>query len=335
MSTECTDYREELLNNTLLMLQDAGIKDLDTIKTVLIRAIGDYEITARCTDVAVLDDSNVKIAKLFLATKKVEGGSDETAKTRWYVIKKFNNEVGKPFCEVNTFDILQWLANLQNRVSLSTAESYRTILMSMFSWMTQNGIIPKNPMENIKPIKHPNAIKTSFTPVEVDALKSACKKKVDRAMVELLLSSGLRCEELCNLKWDDVNFITKDITVIEGKGNKNRITMMDDVTRKYLQEYRDSLDYKSDYVFAVKYRGEIKQRTTDSVWRRLKALAKQAVVPEVNPHKFRHTFATTLYKRGLDVRMIQKLLGHSNLNTTMIYIDSDIDMLRDAYKKCV
>lgn len=335
MSTEGTDYREELLNNTLLMLQDAGIRNLDTIKVILIRAIGDYEITARCTDVAVLDDSNARIAKLFLATKKVEGGSEETAKTRWYVIKMFNDDVNKPFCDVNTFDVLQWLANLQNRVSLSTAESYRTILMSMFSWMIQNGIIPKNPMENIKPIKHLNAIKTSFTPVEVDALKSACKKKVDRAMVELLLSSGLRCEELCNLKWDDINFATKDITVIEGKGNKNRITMMDDVTRKYLQEYRDSLDYKSDHVFAVKYRGEIKQRTTDSVWRRLKALAKQAGVPEVNPHKFRHTFATTLYKRGLDVRMIQKLLGHSNLNTTMIYIDSDIEMLRDAYKKCV
>lgn len=329
------DYREELLNKTLLMLDENGIKEIDKIKTILIRAIGDYEISERCTEVSVIDDSNVKIIKLFLATKKVEGGSDETARTRWYLIKKFDEDIRKPFNEINTFEILRWLAEEQKRVSLSTAESYRNILASLFNWMHKNNIIQSNPMENIKPIKHPDALKKPFTPVEIDALKTACSSLVDRAMIELLLSSGLRCEELCNLKWQDINFNTKDITVIEGKGNKNRVTMMDDVARKYLLEYKKSLDYESEYVFAVRYGGEIKERTTDSVWRRLKSIAKKADVDEVNPHKFRHTFATTLYKRGLDVRMIQKLLGHSNINTTMIYIDSDVDMLRDAYKKCI
>lgn len=328
------DYREELLNKTLLMLNEAGIRNIDKIKTILIRAIGNYEISERCTDIAVIDDSNVKIVKLFLATKKVEGGSIQTAKTRWCVINKFNQDVNKPFCDVNTFDILRWLADEQKMVSLSTAESYRNILSSLFTWMFMNKIISANPMETIKPIKYPEALKKSFTPVEVDAMKTACKTKLDRAMLELLLSSGLRCEELCNLKWEDINFTTKDINVIEGKGNKNRVAMMDDVTKKYLLEYKKSLNFESDYVFAVKYRGMIKRRTTDSVWRKLKTIAEKAEVSEANPHKFRHTFATTLYKRGLDVRMIQKLLGHSNINTTMIYIDSDIDMLRDAYKKC-
>lgn len=329
------DYREELLNKTMLMLNEAGIKELDKIKTVLIRAIGEYEILEKCTDLVVCDNKNMKIVELFLATKKVEGGSDKTAKTRWYVIRKFLQDVNKPLCDINTFEILRWLANEQQRVSLSTAESYRTILSSLFAWMAQNNFIQKNPMETIRPIKHPEVLKKSFTPVEVDALKTACKKKVDRAMIELLLSSGLRCEELCNLKWEDIDWTTKDIKVIEGKGNKNRVTMMDDVTKKYLLEYKNSLDFENEYVFAVKYRGNVKGRTTDSVWRRLKTLAEKADVSEVNPHKFRHTFATTLYKRGLDVRMIQKLLGHSNINTTMIYIESDTDMLRDAYKKCI
>lgn len=330
-----TDYREELLNRTMLMLQDAGVEDLDKIKTIMIQSIGDYEISERCIDLAIIDDSNIKIIKMFLATKKIEGGSVQTAKTRWYIIKKFNDDVNKPFSEVTTFDILRWLANEQQRVSLSTTESYRTVICSLFTWMVQNGFIQKNPMETIKPIKHPKVLKTTFTPVEVDALKCACKKKVERAMIELLLSSGLRCKELCNMKWSDINFTTKDIKVIEGKGNKNRMTMMDDVTKKYLLEYKNSLNYESEYVFAVKYRGVVKQRTTDSVWLKLKSIGKRAGVNDVHPHKFRHTFATTLYKRGLDVRMIQKLLGHSNINTTMVYIESDTDMLRDAYKKCI
>lgn len=330
-----TDYREELLNKILVALYKTGIDDLSTIKPLLIQAIGNYEISERCTDIAVIDDSNMQLIKLFLTTKKVEGGSTETAKSRFYVLREFNDTMQKPFVEVTTFDVLCWLAETQKRVSLSTAETYRATLASLFAWLAANGFIPANPMQTIKPIKHPEAIKKGFNSVEVDALKSACTTKLERAMIELLLSSGLRCEELCNLKWDDINFITKDITVIEGKGNKSRVTMMDDVTRKYLLEYRSTLDFASPYAFAVKYRGTIKVRTTDSVWRRLKSVAARAGVSDVHPHRFRHTFATTMYKRGLDVRMIQKLLGHSNITTTMIYIDSDMDMLRDAYKKCV
>lgn len=317
------------------MMNDAGIKEVDLMRNILIRAIGDYEITERCTEIAVIDDNNIQIAKMFLATKKVEGGSDETARTRMYVIKKFNDYMGKPFTDVKPFDILRWLADEQKRVNLSTAESYRNIVSSMFKWMFMNKIIEENPMEHIKPIKHPEVLKKSFTAIEVDALKTACRTKLERAMIELLLSSGLRCEELCSLKWEDINFVTKDVTVIGGKGNKNRITMMDDVAKKYLSEYRKGLEFESEYVFAVKYKGKVGKRTTESVWLKLKTIAERAGVAEANPHKFRHTFATTLYKRGLDVRMIQKLLGHSNLNTTMIYIDSDIDMLRDAYRRCV
>lgn len=328
------DYREQLLNRALLMLNEAGIKELDKIKNVLTKAISQYEITERCTDIAVIDDSNSKLMKMFLAAKKIEGGSIRTGKLRWSVIRMFDKDVNKRFTEISSFDILNWLATIQARVSLATANNYRNVLAALFKWMTENGFIEKNPMAHIKAIKHPDPIKKPFTPVEVDSLKQACKTRLDRALVEVMLSTGLRCEELCNLKWKDIDFSTKDVKVIEGKGNKNRVTMMDDIAMKYLMQYRDGLDYSSEYVFAVRYGGEIKCRTTDSVWRKLKDLAKRAKVSEANPHKFRHTFATTLYKRGLDVRMIQKLLGHSNINTTMIYIDGDVSMLRDAYKRC-
>lgn len=329
------NYHEELINKVLIGLNENGVDNIDTIRFVLIRVIGEYNVSKKCTDIAVVDDWNERAVKLFLATKKIEGGSSATSKTRWYVIRKFSNFIGKDFREVNSFDILRWLASEQVKISLSTAESYRNIITSLFTWLFQNKMIAFNPAESIKPIKHPQSLKKPFTLVEVDALKFSCKTKLDRAMVEILLSTGIRCEELCNLRWGDINFITKDVNIIGGKGNKNRVTMMDDIAKKYLLEYKESLRFDSEYVFAVKYRGEIKQRSTDSVWQKLKIIGSRAGISEVNPHKFRHTFATTMYKRGLDVRMIQKLLGHSNINTTMIYIDNDIEMLRDAYKRCV
>lgn len=329
------DYREELLNKTMLLLDEAGIREnLNVIKNVLVRAIGDYEISEKTTSLVVFENSNDKIIKLFLATKRVEGGSDRTTRTRISILRRFVTDLNKPLGDVSSFEILQWLAALQQRVSLATAEAYRTTVASLFSWMYATNLISENPMDKISPIKHPVVLRRSLSPVEVDALKTASKSLTERAMVELLLSSGLRCEELCNLRWADIDFSSKDVRVIEGKGNKNRVTMMDDIARKYLLEYKNSLDYHSEYVFAVKYRGEIKQRTTDSVWRRLKSIARKAHVEDISPHTLRHTFATNLYRRGLDVRMIQRLLGHSSLNTTMIYIDSNIDMIRDAYKRC-
>lgn len=331
-----TDYRDELLNKILLVMDDAGFEDLTMIKDSLIRVIGNYEIKSRCTDVAVVDDDcNLNIIKLFLASKKIEGGSKATARFRWYIINKFSRDLNKPFADISKFEILHWLQEEQNNVSLASSNTYLNVIKSLYNWMYTNKMIVDNPLDSLKPIKHPKPLKTSFTVLEIDSMRNHCKNIVDRVLLEMLLSSGLRCEELCNLKWDDVNMITKDICVYEGKGNKNRVTMMDDITKKYLLEYKDSLKFESDYIFAVRYAGTVKPRTSDSVWLRLNKLAKDAGINKANPHKFRHTFATTLYRRGLDVRMIQKLMGHSNINTTMVYIDDDIETLRDAYKKCV
>lgn len=326
------DYREELLNKIMFGLCELGIKDIDAAKNIVASSIGEYEITERCTELSVIDNTDdIKILKLFFTAKKIEGGSLKTAKSRLYIYKKFLNDINKHLNEINTYDIMLWLLDIQKYVCLNTADTYRNSIASLFSWLKDTGYIEKNPMENIKPIKHPDPIKKPFSPIEVDALKCACKTKLQRAIVELLLSSGLRCEELCNLKWKDIDFVTKDIQVIEGKGNKNRVTMMDDVTRKYLLEYKDSLKYESEYVFATKYKGKINVRDESSVWLLLNTVGKRAGVDKANPHKFRHTFATILFKRGLDINIIQKLLGHENINTTLIYINNDMEFIRNEY----
>lgn len=328
------DLREELLKKIMLHLCDQEIGDLDKIKDVLVRCLGDYEIKERCTDLTVPDDSNMKLIKIFLGSKRTEGGSKTTMKNRAYTLKRFSEEIGKPFTEVTTFDVRIWLAEKQKTAKLSTCESYRTTIASFFRWLLDEGMIDKDPMAKIKSIKHPEAAKKSFSTVEVDAMRCVCKDVTERAIIELLLSSGLRVAELCELKWDDINFLTKEVYVREGKGGKNRTTMMDDVAKKYIQEHQKTAK-ESEYIFPVLYRKQIQKRSEKSVQSLISEIGTRANLPECHPHRFRHTFATTMYKRGMDLHMIQRFLGHRNINTTLIYIDSDTNAMQDAYKRCI
>ena len=188
-------------------------------------------------------------------------------------------------------------------------------------------------MDYVEAIKQSNTVEISFNKVEIDKMRNACNNEAERAMIEMFLSTGIRCEELCELKWENVNITTKDIIIFEGKGRKSRVVMMDDVARYHLLLHKAQCKLESEYVFPRKYRGEIGMKIPDAVWRNVKAIAKRAGVSNVHPHRFRRTFATMKYKRGMDIRKIQILLGHSNINTTLRYIDGDLESLRDAYKQ--
>ena len=101
---------------------------------------------------------------------------------------------------------------------------------------------------------------------------------------------------------------------------------------EYLIEYKKSLDYETPYVFATKYRGQINRRDESSVWLLLKTVGDRAGIKESNPHKYRHTFATTLISNGADVRMVQEMLGHSSISTTQRYTHVTTEKLIEIYK---
>ncbi|MCQ2508393.1 MAG: tyrosine-type recombinase/integrase [Dorea sp.] len=324
--------RDDLVTKTLLLLPELGDEEIANVRSALTEALYEYEISERCTEIAVVDTENDKLIKKFLATKKLAGGSDETYRNRYYILHEFDQFIHKPFKDVDAVDILTWIKHIQSRVCINTSSSYLSIVGSLFSYLKKIKVIDDNPMEYVQAIKQSNTVEISFNQVEVDQLKDACKNEAERAMIELMLSTGIRCEELCDLKWDDINFTTKDIVIVEGKGRKSRIVMMDDVTRHHLKLHKVQGKYESEYVFSRQYRGEVSQKTTDAVWRNIKSIAKRAGVANAHPHRFRRTFATMKYKRGMDIRKIQLLLGHSNINTTLRYIDGDLESLRDAYK---
>jgi len=141
------------------------------------------------------------------------------------------------------------------------------------------------------------------------------KNKKHKLMIQILYSGGLRASELINLKPEDINIDRNVIFVDQGKGSKDRITLLSKSIKEYLFKYL--LENKPvKYLFETNFKDKYSTRTVQKI---LEINSKQAIGIKIKPHTLRHSFATHLLEDGVDIRYIQKLLGHKNLQTTQIY----------------
>ena len=332
--SENEDYRMEFLHSVEESL--LNVIDVDRLHQVVdevTKVLSEYEITQRCTDLAPLDDANTKIAKRYCACLLVDGKSERTIKQYRRAIERFSNFMHKPFTEIGAYDIRYYLACEKERgVSNLTLNNTRGYLSAFYHWMNTEDLISKNPMENIKPIKFTEEVKLPFSDTEIDSLRSACKTEKDRAIVEVLLSSGVRVSELSQMNVEDIDMATLTVHVRHGKGDKERITYINSVAAKHLKAY---LDNRKDDGEALFYSKQHQRIGISSIRYVLLEVAKRAKVAHVHPHRFRRTFATGIAARGMGVHEIQKLLGHSNISTTMEYITVTNDDVKASYNKYI
>lgn len=324
--------RERILMNMSRRMIEAGYDahKAKEISDMLVLELKSYNISEECVDIVPYDNESDQLIKLYEATLLTQGLAKGTVQNYIRTLSRFRIELNKPIRETGVYDIRVWLAKEQTRVSLRTSDEYRTALLCFFNWLTNEGMITINPMSNVKPIKFPKEIKFPFSDIEVDQLKSACKTLRERAEIELLLSSGLRVSELCALNLSDINFDKNEIHVRKGKGGKGRITFMNQVCAMHLKKYLESRTDSEECLFFTKF----KTRLTDKACQDdLKKIGTRAKVTNVHPHRCRRTFATQLWKKSMDIRTIQVLMGHSNINTTMEYITSDLDYVSNEYKR--
>lgn len=219
-----------------------------------------------------------------------------------------------------------------------TKAHYLACLKSFYEYMQDINIIKVNPCENIKSPKLEKSLPKYLTIEEVDKLLDIdLYKPIDyrnKAMLELLYATGMRISELLNLTLSNINIEDASVKVM-GKGSKERIIPMSDITIKYLEmyinEYRGLIlnDKVSDYLF-VNYNGNRMSR--QGFFKILKNLADKANIKcEISPHILRHSFATHLLNNGADLRVIQELLGHENISTTEIYSHISNEKIKDDY----
>ncbi|WP_224424942.1 site-specific tyrosine recombinase/integron integrase [Methanobrevibacter sp. TMH8] len=152
----------------------------------------------------------------------------------------------------------------------------------------------------------------------------------NKLILTLLYSSGIRVSELVSLVIKDIDLKERTIR-IRGKGDKDRIVLFDNHTKELIEEYISLIDSNDDYLFTNRRNNPL---TTRYIQIMIKDHAKEAGIKKrVTPHILRHSFATHLLKNGVDIRVIQQLLGHSNLSTTQIYTNVDMETLKNVYDK--
>lgn len=215
-------------------------------------------------------------------------------------------------------------------------------LRRFYQWLLQMKLIKYDPMSDMDSPKKGVHLPTALSMNEVDKIIAApdVNKSLgirDRAMLEVMYATGLRVSELINLKLDDLHL---DIGLIKtiGKGDKERLIPISDSAgdwlNKYIFEIRTQQVQKygdSPEVF-LNFRG--KKLTRQSIWKMIKKYINQVgITKDVTPHTLRHSFATHLLENGADLRIVQELLGHSDISTTQIYTHITKQRLHDVYKK--
>ena len=307
--------------------------DMDRVMTCVISCLGDYEISEKSTQLAERSqDVNERILKRYSACLALDGKSKGTVKQYLRTCRKLGEDSGKNLTDITTNDIRLFLGQLKiDGAKNSHIENQRAYISAFFQWMQSEDIIEKNPCAKVKPIKCEQVRRLPYTDVQIDKLRSACDSQKKRAMLELLLSSGVRCEELISLNIGDIDIRNRTVLVRNGKGGKDRMTYMSELAAEHIDKYLSTRTDNGVELFRSKNVGPY--TSTGSIRKIMVELGEAAGVTNVHPHRFRRTFATNLYKRGMDVHEIQRLMGHSTVQTTLGYIYTDDAQLRAAYQK--
>ncbi|MCL4385776.1 MAG: tyrosine recombinase [Actinobacteria bacterium] len=254
----------------------------------------------------------------------------------------FDQNKDKNFLTLNHEDILAFLENLYNFYIESSVSRLLSCLRSFYKFLLREDIVKKNPFAEIKnPLKPKNMIEildVDETKNFLDRLPHATKLETrNKAMFELIYSSGMRVSEIINLKLNDIDYEENLIRCI-GKGNKERIIPAGETAIHYLKVYIKSARLElqgkksaksSEFVFLNKNGTKI---TRQGFWKIMKKYAKQLNLNKnIYPHLFRHSYATHMLERGADLRIVQELLGHSSISSTEIYTNINRKFIKDSF----
>ncbi|OLR59011.1 integrase [Anaerostipes sp. 494a] len=319
---------EKLVNILNEMAEVLSIAQMKKLQEVLLRNLGESHSDNKPA-------SNQKYLQLFLDAKKIEGCSDRTLQYYRTTIEKLLDNIEEPIRKITTEQIRAYLSEYQqiNNCSKVTVDNIRRNISSFFSWLEEEDYILKSPMRRIHKIKTKQKVKEIISDEEIEKLRDICSCPRDLAMIDLLYSTGIRVGELVNLNISDINFEDRECVVF-GKGDKERRVYFDAKAKLHLQNYLGTRNDNNPALF-VTLDSPHSRLKISGVEIRIRKLGRKLNLNKIHPHKFRRTMATRAIDKGMPIEQVQKILGHSQIDTTMQYAIVNQNNVKSSHQRFI
>lgn len=272
----------------------------------------------------------------FLTAKRIDGLTDKTLKNYQDALRLFAGYCNKPVQNICTDDLREYISFLdtERHLAKSSIQTYINILRSFFQWLCVEEIIQRNPMNKIKSLKIDRTrSKHPLSSDQLETLRDACTTYKESALLEFLVSSGCRLGEVVGLRVDQIDWQSRRVCVI-GKGNKQREVYFSTRAKYMLQKYISERKGGEALFSCTRYPySQMSARSVEKLIANIGLRAKSKF--NIHPHLMRHTFASTALNGGMDLTVIQHLLGHSDPKTTLIYAELSPRRVQAEYEKII
>lgn len=315
----------EILND---MAEELSVMQLKKLQEVLLKRLQEQ-------DEQVEPARNDEYLEMFINAKKIEGCSERTLKYYRSSVQHMFSRIETPVRKITTEQLREYLTGYQkiNNCGKSTVDNIRRNISSFFSWLEEEDHILKSPMRRIHKIKTKTKVKETISDEDIERLRDHCEVTRDIAIIDLLYSTGIRVGELVNLDIKDINFEEREC-IVYGKGEKERRVYFDAKAKLHLQNYIETRNDRNPALF-VTLDAPFERLKISGVEIRLRELGRKLNMKKIHPHKFRRTMATRAIDKGMPIEQVQKLLGHSQIDTTMQYAIVNQNNVKVSHRKYI
>lgn len=263
--------------------------------------------------------NNGEYKKMFLDAKRIEGCSERTIAYYDATLRHFLTHIEDPVQHITTDQVRGYLSEYQQNSGCSNVsiDNIRRNISSFFSWMEEEDHILKSPMHRIHKIKTKLQVKETISDESIEKIRDFCTCTRDLAIIDMLYSTGIRVGELVGLNRKDINFEERECIVF-GKGGKERRVYFDAKAKLHIQSYLNERKDDNEALF-VTLDAPFDRLKISGVEIRLRNIGKELEIGRIHPHKFRRTMATRAIDKGMPIEQVQKILGHSQIDTTLQY----------------
>lgn len=299
-------------------------------------AASSYQISRNTTALIVYEEIPDAV-RLYIAAKSVENVARGTLSNYYHALRHLFAAMHYPLEKITTNDIRLYLHQYKQtrNVKDATLDGLRVIFNGFFEWCLDEGIISKNPVRRISPIRQPDPQRLPLNALELEKVRSVCQTLREKALVDFLYSTACRVSECCAMNRENVNFTDHTVRIEHGKGDKARTTFLNAEAEISLQAYLAVRQDDNPALF-VSSRGKHGRLGVKAIQNEVaKIVARADISVHVTPHIFRHTAASLALQRGMPVEQVQRFLGHAKIQTTLRYakvLDADV---KASHQRCI